>query len=145
MNSPGEDESGERTGATGGGAARSVYTILKKPKVSTCNYRERNFLQEKARCARAEGPTNNRQSVKAVKAELSQLKKHTLQRPMSDTRPPDSFPDPPGPEASSWEAQAAGLPPLPDLTLSPPPPSLLSYRAGGPIRLRQSQHSLHRY
>ena len=106
----------------------SIYIF--EHRTSTSNYRERKLLQEKARCARTEGPTNNRQSVKAVRSELAKLKKRTSERPYSDTKPPDSSPEPPGPETSSREAQAAGLPPLPDLTLSPPPPSLLSYRAG---------------
>ena len=89
--------------------------------------------------------THYRQSVKAVRVELSQLKEHTPMRQESDARPPDSSPKPPGPDASSKEARPAGLPPLPDVVLFPPPPSLLSGRAGGPVRLRESHHSLHRY
>ena len=108
-------------------------------------FRERRLLQERAKRPSARSPTNNRQSVKAVRTELSQLKEHTPMRQESDARPPDSSPEPPGPEASSKEARAAGLPPLPDVVLAPPPPSLLSGRAGGPVRLRESHHSLHRY
>ena len=102
-----------------------------------CNYRERKQLQEKARRPRAKSPTNNKQSVKSVKTQLSMLKENTAK---SDS---DSSPDPPDPELSSKEYMSAGLPPLPDVVLAPP--SLLSGRVGGPLRLQQNLHSLHRY
>ena len=148
MNGPGGDASGGRHGPTGGGAARLVNTsthiLMGLPTfmpldhmTCLCNYRERKQLQEKARRPRAKSPTNNKQSVKSVKTQLSMLKENTAK---SDS---DSSHDPPDPEPSSKESMSASLPPLPDVVL--PPPSLLSGRVGGPLRLRQSLHSLHRY
>ena len=110
-------------------------------------FRERQLLQEKARRVRAQSPTTKRErvreSVTAVKNKLQTIKTLAPDPKNNDNVPPDSSPEPPGHKASSSEAQAVGLPPLPDIVLSPPPPSLLGCRAG--VRLRHSEQSLHRY
>ena len=101
----------------------------------------RQLLQGKAKTARAVSPKNNKETVTSVRTELESIKSLAPDLKESDDVSPDSPPSPPGHEASSREAQAAGIPPLPDLRLSPPPPSL-GYRAGGTARLRHSQPRL---
>mgnify|MGYP006908641815 CR=1 FL=1 len=80
-----------------------------------------------------------------MKKKLKNLKTLAPDLKVSDNEMPGSPPSPLSHEASSRETQAAGFPPLPDLRLSPPPPSLLGHRAGGTVWLKHSQKSLHRY
>ena len=154
MNSPGEDESGGREGATGvvlPGRFIPHKRSLKYPHECGLTHiyiwAQNIHMQLQGEVAPpGEGKMGWGLRVpQTIDSESSEFGAVTAQEThLGETREWHEA----SRHRASWpwgsrEAQAAGLPPWPDTV--PHPPSLLSYRAGGPIRLRQSQHSLHRY